>query len=961
MHKWNRALSVSVLCAGAFLSPCQCLASPNAPPERVIRTVVIDPRMPSTVYAGTEGGVYKTIDAGGHWQPMNSGLPPAAAQVLAIDPKVSTTAYVAMGAGPGGPGAVYKTTDGGSTWSLVLSPGSRASAIVVDPAHPDTLYVGTMDGLTYRTMDGGAHWTRGEGGLPTYQGKAMILALALAPQDSSTLYAATWLTGIYKSVDGGTTWQEANEGLGRWTITNLTVDLKAPNTVYTVVGPRVYRTTGGRDKWAAVGDLGRNADALDIVIDPTEPRTLYVVTKKAGLLKSKNGGESWQKVPGRLVGAGVSCLAIDPAKPTTLYAGTEERGIFKSTDGGQSWVGRNGGLPGYTGVLSLAINPKAPRTVYAGTTSGGVLRTRDGGEHWTAINAGLPPNASVYSLALDAASKSGATLYAGTDDRVYKSTNGGLNWRPASAGLPAKVQIIGLVIDPRNALTLYTAGGSPASGGGFFRSSDGGRHWTPRNGGLPDLRMSALVVDPAAPGTLYAGVSGGVNLHPKVGGVYKTTDAGISWAPANGNLLRHTAVRQLALDPLHAGTVYAAVDEAVLAKTTTGGATWQQKQAEPFGRLVVQAIAIDPKNPATLYIGVQTRGIFKSVDGGAVWKPANVGLESTDVRAIAIDPTDPATLYAGTGSGSGPARIFKSTDGGATWAPSDVDRRAKASNPTGVDPRERKDPRVTNEDVAAQILKDLATIDERMAQVFQALRGVLPEMNRAELVAQKRSWGERRDSACRMVERDLHPEKWRQQIRLDPLKLLCLLHVSRNRLEEMETALKSKRLPNVLPERSAKGVLGDTRKYLISEEAGGFKNSRGRWYFEVQVRPGEISQATRAELGMGFWGVERFGGLLIRIQKGDTALSPARFGFALDAGIGKVYTRLNGRWIGGAPGSAEGMDVLSSAASFATVASSVPLDELLLKEQIQMNFGDQPFAFPPPAGYTSITSRKMVP
>jgi uncharacterized protein YecT (DUF1311 family) len=205
-----------------------------------------------------------------------------------------------------------------------------------------------------------------------------------------------------------------------------------------------------------------------------------------------------------------------------------------------------------------------------------------------------------------------------------------------------------------------------------------------------------------------------------------------------------------------------------------------------------------------------------------------VGLESTDVRAIAIDPTDPATLYAGTGSGSGPARIFKSTDGGATWAPSDVDRRAKASNPTGVDPRERKDPRVTNEDVAAQMLKDLATIDERMAQVFQALRGVLPEMNRAELVAQKRSWGERRDSACRMVERDLHPEKWRQQIRLDPLKLLCLLHVSRNRLEEMETALKSKRLPNVLPERSAKGVLGDTRKYLISEEAGGFKNSRGR-------------------------------------------------------------------------------------------------------------------------------------
>jgi hypothetical protein len=178
--------------------------------------------------------------------------------------------------------------------------------------------------------------------------------------------------------------------------------------------------------------------------------------------------------------------------------------------------------------------------------------------------------------------------------------------------------------------------------------------WSPANNGLPAANVSALVIDPSNPATLYAGTDGG--------GVFKSTNGGGSWSPAN-NGLSNTYVSVLAIDPSNPATLYAGGDG--MFKSTNGGGSWSQVS----NAASVSFEVIDPSNPDTLYVGIVPSpsalfGIYKSTDGGISWSPANNGLIARNVFALAIDPSNPAMLYAGTNTG-----VFKSTNGGGNWSP----------------------------------------------------------------------------------------------------------------------------------------------------------------------------------------------------------------------------------------------------------------------------------------------------
>jgi ligand-binding sensor domain-containing protein len=131
----------------------------------------------------------------------------------------------------------------------------------------------------------------------------------------------------------------------------------------------------------------------------------------------------------------VNAIAIDPTTPTTLYAGTNN-GVVKSTDGGMSWQASSSGRPG-TSVAILAIDQLASQTLYAVAFSNGVFKSTDGGLSWSATNTGL---ADLFVGALAIAPH---TLYAGISDYsqsrggVFRSTNGGESWQDSSSGLPA--------------------------------------------------------------------------------------------------------------------------------------------------------------------------------------------------------------------------------------------------------------------------------------------------------------------------------------------------------------------------------------------------------------------------------------------------------------------------------------------------------------------------------------------
>lgn len=150
-------------------------------------------------------------------------------------------------------------------------------------------------------------------------------------------------------------------------------------------------------------------------------------------------------------------------------------------------------------IYDLAIDPATPTTLYAGTEQG-VFKSTDNGANWSAVNTSLiDANTNVRVLAIDPMTP--ATLYAGTEDDMFKSTNGGKDWRVVSfaQGVPS---VYDLALDPATPTTLYVG-----SAYGMLKSTNGGENWSAVTG-LTDSFVFALVLDPVTSTTLYAGTAG---------------------------------------------------------------------------------------------------------------------------------------------------------------------------------------------------------------------------------------------------------------------------------------------------------------------------------------------------------------------------------------------------------------------------------------------------------------------
>lgn len=324
-------------------------------------------------------------------------------------------------------------------------------------------------------------------------------------------------------------------------------------------------------QWQSIG-LSSGVGALAFAADGT----LYA-SSVDGMYHRNPQTLAWEKRDTGLGGQIIPALVADPHSPGTLYAGSvggfgvdsPPRGIFKTIDGGLTWTRASVGLPssGITdGIRVLALDPTDSATLYAGTDGGGVQKTTNAAGSWSSANSGLT-DPSVLSVAIDPNNTS--TLYAGTVDGVFKSTDGGLSWSPKNVGLRAErmpFTAAGFVIDPTNTSTLYLASFVPISfpvGGGVYKSTDGAETWTQVNNGILPVAMSAIVLDPRPPATIYAAF--------QTGGVVKTTDGGAHWSGASTGL--PYPVLALAVDPNGSGTIYAATSGGVFQLTPGTGNT----------------------------------------------------------------------------------------------------------------------------------------------------------------------------------------------------------------------------------------------------------------------------------------------------------------------------------------------------------------------------------------------------
>jgi len=260
------------------------------------RAIALDPINPNTLYAGTDGerslqggALYKSTDGGLRW--MATGLRGVDVYSIVVDPLKTSIIYAGTLKG------VYKSVDAGRTWQPVNNglKSTTVRALAIDPTPPKgqspeaslTLYAGTQQGDIYKSLDGAANWALMEAiGAP-------VTAIALSPLRPGVVFAAT-AEGLYRTTDGGATWKPLAGGIWKFKLDGVAIDPKKPSVVY-VVGPGgVYKSTDGGDNWgpANIGLAGTVPTAL--VIDPNDPLVLYVGTNK-GVFKSTNMGITWER------------------------------------------------------------------------------------------------------------------------------------------------------------------------------------------------------------------------------------------------------------------------------------------------------------------------------------------------------------------------------------------------------------------------------------------------------------------------------------------------------------------------------------------------------------------------------------------------------------------------------------------------------------------------------------------
>lgn len=640
---------------------------------------------------------------------------------FAVDPTNYSRYYVAVASG-----GVWKTTNAGTTWTPIFDNETSYSigAIALDPKNPLTVWVGTGENNSQRSVAYGS--------------------------------------GLYKSDDGGRTWRNVglrtSEHIGR-----IAIDPKDSNIVYVAAqgplwGPGgdrgLFKTTDGGKTWKNILNISENTGVTDVVIDPNDPNTVYCASyqrrrhrwtlinggPESAMYKSTDAGATWNKLRSGLptVELGRIGLALSPVDSNVLYATVEAAdrrgGIFRSADRGGSWERRNEFDSTAMYYSRIVADPKDVDRIYIMNVfamvsdDGGRTIRRLGERNKHVDNHDIwvnPQNTDHYLI--------------GSDGGIYESWDRGATW-DFKQNLPV-TQFYDITTD--NAKPFYNVYGGTQDNFSFggpsrTRSASGivNSDWFVTNGG-DGFRSQ---VDPEDPNIIYAELQNGglvrfdkrtgerIGIQPQPGRgedplrwnwdspfiisphlhtrlyfaadkLFRSDNRGDTWTLVSGQLSRDLDRDKLpvmgkvwgidavaknastahfgnasavAESPKKEGLIYIGTDDGLVQVTEDGGKNWRRIEKFPGvpDMSYITRIITSNHDTNTAYVSFDNHQsadfkpyLLKTTDAGRTWVSLSSNLpKNGPVLAIAEDHVNPNLLFTGTEFG-----LWFSIDSGQKW------------------------------------------------------------------------------------------------------------------------------------------------------------------------------------------------------------------------------------------------------------------------------------------------------
>jgi photosystem II stability/assembly factor-like uncharacterized protein len=550
--------------------------------------------------------------------------------------------------------------------------GGRSIAVAGVANDPKTYYFGSVGGGVWKTTDAGLSW------LPISDGQFKtgdVGAIEVSPSDPNVIYVgmgevcvrgnASNGDGVYKSLDGGKSWK--NIGLQQtYHIGAVRVHPKNPDIVYVAAlghlwGPNpergVYRSLDGGATWKQILTKGPETGAVDLAMDPTNPRVIYAAFWQVG------------------------------RKPWRMDSGGPGSGLWKTTDGGDTWtdISRAEGLPkGVLGRIAITISPANPERVWAmvEASDGGLFRSDNAGKAWTRVNESnnLRQRAWYFSHVF-ADPKNADEVYA-LNVGAYRSMDGGHTF--TAFGTPHSDNHA-LWIAPENPQRMIEG-----NDGGATVTMDGGKTWSSVDN-QPTAQFYRVALDQDFPYHAY----GAQQDNSTVRIATRTSTGGITdrdWYDVGGG-----ESGWIAPDPRDSEIVYAGSYDNLITRQDHRTGQTRNINAWPDNPMGYGAesmkyrfqwsfpILFSPHDPKTLYIASNV--LMKTENEGQNWQNISPDLTRDDkskqkssggpitqdntsieyydtIFTIAESPVAKGQIWAGTDDGL----VQVTRDAGKTWS-----------------------------------------------------------------------------------------------------------------------------------------------------------------------------------------------------------------------------------------------------------------------------------------------------